>query len=50
MGHDVQNGVISERQLLTSINPEWPIYRSDRPADLHARWFTGRGLTKGADF
>jgi len=27
----------------------WPTYRSDRPADFHARWLKRRGLTQGSN-
>jgi len=27
----------------------WPTYRSDRPADFHARWHGKRGLTQGSN-
>jgi len=27
----------------------WPTYRSDRPADFHARWLGQRGLTQGSN-
>jgi len=27
----------------------WPTYRSDRPADFHARWLKRHGLTQGSN-